>query len=150
MKIAIGADHGGFSLKEEVKDHLQKEGYEVTDFGVHDEQKADYPVIGIRLAEAVAAGEYDCGIAFCGTGIGIGLAANKVEGIRCANVGDVYSAEKAKQHNNANMISLGGRVLGPDLANRIVDAYLQAEFEGGRHARRVQMIMDYEKKRLGH
>lgn len=144
MKIAIGSDHGGFELKEELKKHLEDKGIEVKDFGTYSEESVDYPDFGKKVSEAVAAGEYDRGIVVCGTGIGISIACNKVKGIRCALCSDTYSAKMASMHNNANVIALGGRVVGKDLAKEIVDSYLKAEFEGGRHERRVNKIMDIE------
>jgi len=144
MKIAMGSDHGALNLKKAVKDHLEAKGHEVVDYGTHTVDSCDYPVYGKIAAEAVASGECDCGIIMCGTGIGISLAANKVKGIRCAVVSDCFSAEMTKLHNNANMISLGERVVGTGLALKIVDAYMDAEFEGGRHERRVNLITEIE------
>ncbi|MBS4538336.1 ribose 5-phosphate isomerase B [Clostridium sp. D2Q-11] len=145
MKIAIGSDHGGFELKEELKKHLEDRGIECKDFGTYSEDSVDYPDFGKKVSEAVANGELDKGIVVCGTGIGISIACNKVKGIRCALCSDTYSAKMASMHNNANVIALGGRVIGKDLAKEIVDSYLNAEFEGGRHERRVNKIMDIEK-----
>ena len=137
MKIGIGSDHGGFELKEYIKDYLEKEGIEYLDYGTYSEESVDYPDYGKKLAEAVIAGEVDKGIAICGTGIGISIACNKVKGIRCALCHDTYSARMSIEHNNANMLALGGRVVGKDLALEIVSVWLKAKFEGGRHARRV-------------
>ena len=145
MKVALGSDHGGYALKEAVKKHLNRKGIEFSDYGTFNTDSVDYPDYGRIAAEAVACGECDRGIVFCGTGIGISLAANKVRGIRCALVSEEYSARMAKAHNNANMIAMGGRVLGEGIAVGIVDAWLETEFEGGRHARRVDMIMEIEK-----
>ena len=144
MKIGVSSDHGGINLKEKIKLHLQARGIEVTDFGTDSTESVDYPDYGRILAEAVARGEVQYGIAICGTGIGISLAANKVKGIRCANVSDTFSARMAKMHNNCQMIALGERVLGAGLALEIVDAFLNTEFEGDRHQRRVDKIMDIE------
>jgi len=146
MKIAMGSDHGALNLKKAVKDHLEAKGHEVVDYGTHGTASCDYPEYGKIAAEAVASGECDCGIIMCGTGIGISLAANKVKGIRCAVVSDCFSAEMTKMHNNANMISMGERVVGIGLALKIVDAYMDAEFEGGRHERRVDLITEIENK----
>lgn len=140
MKIAVASDHGGYALKEQVKEHLLKRGYEVVDLGTDSEESVDYPEYGKICGEVVAGGKADLGIACCGTGIGIGIAANKVKGIRCAEVTNEYMAEMTKKHNNANMISLGGRVLETGQALKIVDVWLDTEFEGGRHQRRVDML----------
>lgn len=139
-KLGLGSDHGGFELKEQIKVHLLEKGYEVVDFGTHSEESVDYPEIGKKVAGEVVKGEVELGILVCGTGIGIGISANKVKGIRCAICSDVYSAKMSRAHNNANMISLGGRVVGRDLAFEIIDAWLTTEFEGGRHERRVNKI----------
>ena len=143
--IALGCDHGGLELKESIKLHLINRGFEVKDFGTYDHSSVDYPDIASKVCIPVANGEFEFGILVCGTGIGISIAANKHKGIRAALCCDPYSSEKAKQHNNANIITLGGRVTGPDLANKIVDAYIDAEFEGGRHQSRVDKIMNIEK-----
>lgn len=148
MKIAIGSDHGGFDLKNEIIGYLKEAGYEYNDFGTYSTDSVDYPDFGKKVSESVAKGEYDKGIVICGTGIGISISANKVRGIRCALCSDIYSAKKAAEHNNANIIALGGRVLGVDLAKAIVEAYLSSEFEGGRHERRVNKIMDIEENML--
>ncbi|MBR3943385.1 MAG: ribose 5-phosphate isomerase B [Clostridia bacterium] len=145
MAIALGSDHGGFELKNEIKKHLEDLGLAVQDFGTHTKDSVDYPDIAEAVAVPVAAGAFDFGILVCGTGIGISIAANKVNGIRAAHCTDAYSAAKAKEHNNANIICLGGRITGVDLALTIVDAYLGAEFEGGRHQNRVDKIMALEK-----
>ena len=145
MAIALGSDHGGFELKNEIKKHLEDLGLAVQDFGTHTKDSVDYPDIAEAVCVPVAAGAFDFGILVCGTGIGISIAANKVDGIRAAHCTDAYSAAKAKEHNNANVICLGGRITGVDLALTIVDAYLGAEFEGGRHQNRVDKIMALEK-----
>lgn len=147
MKIGIGNDHAGVQLKQQITAHLRERGYEVVNFGTDTTESVDYPIPAEKVARAVAEGSVDLGIGICGTGVGFGLAANKVRGIRCAMVSEPFSARKARQHNNCNMISLGARVIGPEMALMIVDAFLDAQFEGGRHARRVQEIMDIEKKR---
>ena len=140
MKIAVASDHGGFALKELVKKHLEQRNLEVLDLGTHSEESVDYPVYGRRCAEAVASGEADLGIVCCGTGIGISIVANKVKGIRCGLCTSVEMAHLTKQHNNANMIALGGRKKAPELALAIVDEWLDTDFEGGRHQRRVDML----------
>ncbi len=140
MKIAIASDHGGFELKEKVIDHLVKRGFGVEIFGNDYLESVDYPVFGKAAAEAVASGICDLGIVICGTGIGISIAANKVNGVRCGLCTSVEMAHLTKQHNNANMIALGGRTTAPELAMKIVDEWLDTEFEGGRHQRRVSML----------
>ena len=139
-KIAVASDHGGFALKETIKTHLIERGYEVSDLGTHSEESVDYPVYGKACAEAVASGEAELGVVCCGTGIGISIAANKVKGIRCGLCTSVEMAHLTKQHNNANMIALGGRTTEPELAIAIVDEWLDTEFEGGRHQRRIDML----------
>lgn len=147
MKIGLGSDHGGYNLKEEIIKHLEAKGIECVDFGPNNvSESVDYPVYGETVADAVIKNEVDYGIVCCGTGIGISLAANKVPGIRCAVVSDVFSAKMSKAHNNANMLSLGERVLGRGLALEIVDAWINTDFEGDRHSRRVDMIKEIEKK----
>jgi len=146
MKVALGSDHGGFQLKEAIKKHLNRKGIEFADYGTFNSESVDYPDYGRITAEAIMSGECDRGIVCCGTGIGISLAANKVKGIRCALVSEEYSARMAKSHNNANMIAMGGRVVGEGIATGIVDAWLGAEFECGRHERRVEKIMEIEKQ----
>ncbi|MCD6427004.1 MAG: ribose 5-phosphate isomerase B [Caldisericaceae bacterium] len=146
MKIAIGSDHAGFKLKEEIKKFLEEKGIEVVDFGTNSEERVDYPDYAISLAESVAKGEETFGILICGTGIGMSIAANKVKGIRASLVSDVYSAHSAREHNNANILCMGGRVLGTELAKEITNAWLNAEFLGGRHERRINKIAEYEDK----
>lgn len=146
MKVAIGADHGGFKLKAEISDLLQELGIDYTDFGTHSSDSIDYPDVAIPVAEAVANGEFDRGILICGTGIGIGIAANKVKGIRAALVHDTFSAKATRQHNNSNILTMGERVIGPGLAREIAQLWLETEFEGGRHENRVCKISDYEVK----
>ena len=140
MKIAIAADHGGFALKQKLVKHLADKDYEVLDLGTYSEESVDYPEYGKKCAEAVASGQADKGVVCCGTGIGISIAANKVKGIRCALVTNEYMAEMTKRHNDANMLAFGGRVMTPEMAARCIDIWLAAEYEGGRHARRVAML----------
>ena len=140
MKIAVASDHGGFALKEKVKEHLIERGFDVEDLGTHSEESVDYPVYGKACGEAVASGKADLGVVVCGTGIGISIAANKVKGIRCGLCTSVEMAHLTKQHNNANILALGGRTTEPELALKIVDEWLYTEFEGGLHQRRVDML----------
>ena len=140
MKIGIASDHGGFELKEYLKEYLKKSGIEVSDFGTNSEEPVDYQIYGERCARAVANGEVERGIVCCGTGIGISIAANKVAGIRCALCTDENMARLSRQHNNANVLALGGRTTSNEEAQKILDAWLITEFEGGRHQRRIDMI----------
>ncbi len=144
MKIGLGSDHGGFELKEHIKEYLEKEGIEYIDYGTYSADSVDYPDYGKKLSQAVVSGEVDRGIAICGTGIGISIACNKVKGIRCALCSDTYSARMSVEHNNANILALGGRVLGKDLALEIVSTWLKAKFQGGRHERRINKISSIE------
>jgi ribose 5-phosphate isomerase B len=144
MKIVLACDHGGFELKEAVKAHLEKKGYEINDIGVHDTKSVDYPDYGKKAAEMVAGGIAEKGIVICGTGIGISIAANKVKGARCALCTNEYMARMSRMHNDANMLALGNRVIGQGTALDIVDVWLSSEFEGGRHANRVNKIMEIE------
>ncbi len=146
MKIGIGSDHAGFAMKQEIVAYLQELGHEVTDYGTYSEERCDYPVYGERVALAVKEGKEERGILICGTGIGISLAANKVKGIRAAACSEPYSAQMAVCHNNAQIIAFGARVVGIGTAKLIVDAFLNAEFEGGRHKRRVDLLTDIEKR----
>ncbi len=147
MKIGLGSDHGGYNLKEEIKKHLASKGIECVDFGTENaKDSVDYPIYGEKVARAVVSKEVDYGILCCGTGIGISLAANKVKGIRCAVVSDTFSAKMSKAHNDANVLSLGERVIGKGLALEIVDTWINTEFEGDRHLRRVNMLKDIEEK----
>lgn len=146
MKIAIGCDHGGIVLKPAIIEFLESRGIEVVDFGTYTDESVDYPIYGEKVARAVASGECDKGILMCGTGIGIGIAANKVKGIRCGTVHNEYTAEMTAMHNNANVISMGGRIVTPEEAVKIVKAYLDAPAFEGRHERRVNMITDIENK----
>lgn len=143
--LAIGSDHGGFELKNHVMKHLKDRGIEYKDFGCYDENSVDYPDIAKAVGEAVSGGECERGILICGTGIGISIAANKIKGIRAALCSDVYSAKMTKEHNNANIICMGGRVIGRELAFMIVDAWLDAKFQGGRHQARIDKIHALEK-----
>ena len=143
--IVIASDHGGFALKQELMAHLREKGVEFEDIGTYDEQSCDYPDYAAKAARGVADGTWERGILVCGTGIGMSLAANKIPGIRCALLSDCFSAEMCRAHNNANMMAIGGRVVGPELAKRIVDIFLATEFLGGRHARRVEKLMELEK-----
>lgn len=144
--IAIGSDHGGYALKTAVTRLLDEKGLEYKDFGTMDETSCDYPVYAEKVGRAVASGECGRGILVCGTGIGISIAANKVRGIRAALCSDCYSAEMARAHNDANILALGGRVVGEGPALRIVEAFLDTPFEGGRHARRVALIHEIEER----
>lgn len=144
MKVAIGADHGGVHLKVTIKALLDELNVAYTDFGTDSEDSVDYPDIAEPVAKAVAAGEYDRGILICGTGIGIGIAANKIAGIRAALCHDTFSAHASREHNNANILTMGERVIGPGLAGDIVKIWLATEFEGGRHERRVTKIAELE------
>ncbi len=144
MKVVVGSDHGGFELKEVLKKHLTEKGFDVTDVGAYDTNSVDYPDIAVKACQKVVDGECSWGVLVCGTGIGISMAANKVRGIRCALVCNEYSAEMTKRHNNANMLAFGGRVTGPDLAKNILNAYILAEFEGGRHEARINKITAIE------
>ena len=138
--IAIACDHGAVELKKEIEAMLDEMGLAYQDFGTDSSASVDYPVYAEKAARAVTSGACDKGILLCGTGLGMSLAANKVRGIRCALCGDCYSAEMSRRHNNANMLALGARVIGPELAKKITQIFLTTDFEGGRHARRVGMI----------
>ena len=146
IKLGFGSDHAGFNLKEELREYLSDKGYECVDYGATSEDRVDYPDYGKKVADAVVSKEVDKGILVCGSGIGIGISANKVKGIRCGIVSESYSAAMSVRHNNANMISLGSRVVGVDIAKQIVDAFLEAEFEGGRHSGRVDKICAIEEE----
>ena len=142
--IAIASDHGGYQLKEHIKAYLAAKGITCEDFGTNSTESCDYPVFGRAAAEAVASGRCEQGIVICTTGIGISIVANKVKGIRCALCSDPLSAELSRQHNNANMLAMGAGIVGPNLAQRIVDTFLSTSFEGGRHSRRVGLIAEME------
>jgi ribose 5-phosphate isomerase B len=146
VRIAIGADQGGYELKQPIAEYLIAEGHEVSDLGIHRLESVDYPDIAARVARAVAAGEAERGIIICGTGIGVSLAANKVRGIRAALCTDCYMARMAREHNDAQILCLGGRVLGIGSALDIVRVFLTSTFLGGRHARRVAKINALERK----
>ena len=142
--IAIACDHSALEMKKEIEGLLESMGLEYRDFGTDSTASCDYPVFGARAARAVASGECERGIVICGTGIGMSLVANKVKGIRCALCSEPYSAKLTRLHNNANMLALGARVVGPELAKMIVETFLTTEFEGGRHQRRVDLITAVE------
>ncbi|MEE8886569.1 MAG: ribose 5-phosphate isomerase B [Eubacteriales bacterium] len=147
MKIGIGNDHVALDLKKIIKKHIEDTyGYEVVDFGTNSYERFDYPISGEAVANAVVDGTVDRGIVICGTGVGISLAANKVNGIRCVTCSEPYSAKLSRQHNNTNMLAFGARVVGPELAKMIVDVWLTTDFEGGRHQRRIDMISAIEQK----
>lgn len=146
MKIAIGNDHSAVELKNIVKKHLEDQGYEVLNLGTDSEESCDYPIYGEKVGRAVVSGEADLGIAICGTGLGISLAANKVKGVRACVCSEPYTAKMSRQHNDANVLAFGARVIGSEMAKMIVDTWLSTEFEGGRHQRRVDLIMAIEEK----
>lgn len=146
MKIGIGNDHVALEMKNEIKEYLIQKGHQVTDYGTHSPERCDYPKYGELVAKAVASEEVDRGILICGTGVGISLAANKVRGIRTVVCSEPYSAGLSREHNDTNILAFGARVVGVELAKMIVDTWLSAEFEGGRHARRVEMIREIEEK----
>lgn len=140
MKVVVGSDHGGFNLKNTIVSELKDKGVDITDFGPATDDSVDYPDFAKPLAEKVAAGEYDKGILICGTGIGMSISANKVKGVRCALVHDTFSARATREHNDSNILAMGERVIGKGLASDIVDIWLNTEFEGGRHEKRVRKI----------
>ena len=144
MKIAIGNDHTAVELKKHITKHLEAKVYTVVNLGADTDESSDYPLFGEKVGRAVASGECDLGVAICGTGIGISLAANKIKGIRAAVCSEPYSARLTRQHNDANIIAFGARVVTTEMAEKIVDEFLNAEFEGGRHQRRVDMITAIE------
>lgn len=146
MKIGIGNDHSAVEMKREVMKFLQDLGYEVVNYGTDSTESCNYPVYGEKVARAVVAKEVDLGIVICGTGVGISLAANKVKGIRAVVCSEPYSARLSRQHNNTNLLAFGARVVGIELAKMIIEEWLNAEFEGGRHQERVNMIMDIENR----
>lgn len=145
-KIALGADHGGFALKEAVKKHLDELGIAYEDFGTYGEESVDYPDMAVPPCEAVVNGECDKALLFCGTGVGISIAANKVKGIRACCCSDTFSAKYTRLHNDANVLCMGGRVVGTGLACELVDIFLNTEFEGGRHAKRIAKIAEIENR----
>ena len=147
MKVGFGCDHTAIELKKILMDHLTEKGYECVDYGAYDPNvKVNYPEPGLKVAEAIMRGEVEKGVLLCGTGIGISLAANKVPGIRAAVCSEPYSAKLTVEHNNANIIAMGARVVGTELAKMIVETWLDTEFEGGRHQRRVNMLMEIEER----
>ena len=141
MKIAIGNDHGGVALKQHLVRYLEGKGFEVVNFGSDVTESTDYPIYAERVGRAVVSGECDRGILICGTGIGISISANKIHGVRCALCSEPVSAQLARQHNDANIVAMGARTIGPVMAEGIVDVFLNTEFQGGRHQRRVDKIM---------
>lgn len=140
LKIAFGSDHVGYELKPVIMEYVKSLGYEIYDFGTYSNKRTDYPIYGKKVGEEVAAGNYDLGIIICGTGVGISIAANKIPGIRAACVSEPYSAKLSRQHNNSNILAFGSRVVGSELAKMIVKSWLAAEFEGGRHQRRIDEL----------
>lgn len=144
MRIGIGNDHVAIELKNTIKEHLEQQGYEVVDFGTNSPERFDYPISGYKVGKAVASGDVDLGVLICGTGVGISLAANKVHGIRACVCSDPYSAKLSREHNNTNIIAFGARVVGPEPAKMIVDEWLGATFQGGRHQRRIDMLAEIE------
>ncbi|MBS5359688.1 ribose 5-phosphate isomerase B [Finegoldia magna] len=149
MKIAIAADHGGFELKDSMVEYIKSIGNEVMDLGTNSADSVDYPDYAKKVCEEIQQGDSDLGILICGTGIGMSLAANKFEGIRAACVSDVYSAKMSRNHNNANVLCIGARVIGDEVAKLIIKTFLENEFEAGRHQRRVDKIMAFEKENKG-
>ena len=146
MKIAVACDHGGLQLKNALIKNMESQGYEVVDFGTYTKDSCDYPDYASKAAKAVAKGECDKGVVVCGTGIGVSIVANKVKGIRCALVHDVFSAKATRQHNDTNMIAMGQRVIGEGLAIEILNAWLHTDYEGGRHDLRIQKMMALEEE----
>ena len=146
MKSGIGNDHAALEMKNQVMEYLEEKGYEVINYGTNTPESCNYPEFGEKVGRAVVSGEVDCGILICGTGVGISLAANKVKGVRAVVCSEPYSAKLSKQHNNTNILAFGARVVGIELAKMIIDEWLGAEFEGGRHQTRVDMIMAIENK----
>ena len=141
----MGSDHGGFQLKEEISKYLQGQGFEILDCGTNSTDSVDYPRFGFAVAQAVLNGQVDCGIVVCGTGQGIAMSANKLSGIRAAVCSETYSARMAREHNNANILALGERIIGVGLALDIVDAFLHTDFAGGRHSKRLELIAALER-----
>lgn len=144
MRIAIGSDHVGLGLKLYIAAYLRSKGHDVTDYGATGEERTDYPLYGYAVGQAVVSGSFDLGVLICGTGVGICIAANKVKGIRAAVCSEPYSARLSRQHNDANIVAFGSRVVGQAIAEMIVDEFISARFEGGRHQRRVDMISNIE------
>ncbi|MCL2323258.1 MAG: ribose 5-phosphate isomerase B [Oscillospiraceae bacterium] len=150
MKIAIGSDNAGFLMKNDIKKYVEGLGHEVYDFGTFSEESTDYPIYGFKVAKAVANKEYERGILICGTGVGMCITANKVKGIRAVVCSEPYSAKLAKEHNDSNILTFGARVVGVELAKMITFEWLNAEFQGGRHARRVDQIKSIENREKPH
>ncbi len=146
MKIAMGNDHSAVDMKNEIKAYVESKGYEVIDFGTDSADSCDYPVYGERIGRAVAGGEADYGIGICGTGIGIGIAAGKIKGVRVCTCSEPYSARLSRMHNDTNVLTFGARVIGVEMAKMIVDEWLDNRYEGGRHQRRVDLISEIEKR----
>ena len=146
MKIAMGNDHSAIELKNIIKEFVESKGYEVIDFGTNTPESCDYPVFGEKVGRAVASGEADLGIVICGTGVGISLAANKVKGIRACVCSEPYTAKLSKMHNNSNVLAFSARVVGSEMAKMITEEWLDAKYEGGRHQRRVDMLMEIENR----
>lgn len=144
MKIGIANDHTALEMKKDIIAYLESKGHEIVDYGTYSTESTDYPIWGEKVANAVASGEVEKGIAICGTGLGISLACNKVNGIRACVCSEPYTARYSRLHNNCNIICFGARVIGIEMAKMIVDEFFETEFEGGRHQRRVDMIMDIE------
>ncbi|WP_104804363.1 ribose 5-phosphate isomerase B [Blautia marasmi] len=147
MKIGIGNDHSAVEMKKNISVYLKELGHEVINYGTDSSESCNYPVYGEKVAAAVQDGEVDCGVLICGTGVGISLAANKVRGIRAVVCSEPCSARLSKEHNNTNILAFGARIVGIEMAKMIVDAWLEAEFQGGRHADRVNMVMDIENRK---
>ncbi len=147
MRISIGSDHAGFEMKEKLEEHLRDLGHDVLDVGTHDGDSVDYPDLAAEVARSVAAGEAERGVLVCGSGIGVAIAANKIDGVRAANVTDPEMARMSRLHNDANIVTMGGRYLPEELAREIVDAFLETSFEGGRHQRRIDKITALERER---
>lgn len=147
MKVALGSDHGGYNIKEEIKDYLGSIGIDFKDFGTFSTESVDYPDVAIPVAEAVSTGDYDRGILICGTGIGMSITANKFKGVRAALCHDLFSAKATREHNNSNVLTMGERVIGKGLALEIVKVWLETEFNEGRHLRRINKISEIEDKK---
>lgn len=147
MRISIGSDHAGFEMKEMLEAHLREIGHDVIDVGTYDNGSVDYPDLAAMVGKAVASGEADRGVLVCGSGIGVAIAANKVDGVRAANVYDPEMARMSRRHNDANVVTMGGRYLPEETAREIVDAFLETAFEGGRHQRRIDKITALERER---
>ena len=146
MKIAVGCDHGGLEHKNAIAEHLKERGFEVTDYGIYEQKSVDYPEIAQKLCDGIVNGDNELGILVCGTGIGMSIAANKVNGIRAAACSEHFSAKYTRLHNNSNVLCLGGRVIGVGTAIELADLFVDTQFEGGRHQRRIDMIPDIENK----